>query len=383
MALTHLERPTILNKKLDHLGLSFPAVSIVTRDGAQEISAWPGAPQVAHLCALAKLKESGAHGMNGMTAWDDRIPKAYFRGRPSNPVRWRLAEIADANPDIFNVGVTRALDKQNPLNPGAKAYVGSARNFENVNDTTEGPKHKYVIYAVGSTAAFRMAHLLASGSVVLKIEGHCERACTNSSDCSAKGLPVESISKAGACQNGHWNEWFYSLGLEPNVHYVPIKPDLSDLVQTLRHLRENPSVARQIASNGLKYYNEMLQPRNLIGFLASSLQRVAQAEERVFANLTSAEKLDQFRQRGFHELPERTTGNATYPFEIDGLPQSPDWQYWERDREKHQRCWFRQCFKEHFGGHDGVENLLGGPDDSFCEPTDWTKVARWNLVVGR
>ena len=43
-------------------------------------------------------------------------------------------------------------------------------------------------------------------------------------------------------------EYFYS-GLEPWVHYVPIKADYSDLLENIQWLKENDEKAKKIAEN--------------------------------------------------------------------------------------------------------------------------------------
>ena len=37
--------------------------------------------------------------------WEAREPRAFFRGRPSSPQRWRLAELAEGREDIFDVRI--------------------------------------------------------------------------------------------------------------------------------------------------------------------------------------------------------------------------------------------------------------------------------------
>jgi hypothetical protein len=47
-------------------------------------------------------------------------------------------------------------------------------------------------------------------------------------------------------------QWFYGA-LEPYVHYVPIKNDLSDLIDQIKWARENDDTCKQISSNATEF----------------------------------------------------------------------------------------------------------------------------------
>ena len=44
-------------------------------------------------------------------------------------------------------------------------------------------------------------------------------------------------------------EWWYKY-LEPNVHFIPLKKDISDLVEKLKWAKENDDQAKKIAEAG-------------------------------------------------------------------------------------------------------------------------------------
>ena len=44
-------------------------------------------------------------------------------------------------------------------------------------------------------------------------------------------------------------EWWYEY-MKPDEHYIPVKKDLSDLIEKLEWAKENDEKARQIAENG-------------------------------------------------------------------------------------------------------------------------------------
>ena len=53
-------------------------------------------------------------------------------------------------------------------------------------------------------------------------------------------------------------EWPFITGLQPWKHYVPVRPDLSDLVANIEWANSNPAMARQIASFGYTFACEHL-----------------------------------------------------------------------------------------------------------------------------
>ena len=53
-------------------------------------------------------------------------------------------------------------------------------------------------------------------------------------------------------------QWFYDR-LEPWVHYVPIKRDISDLEEKVNWLKANDDKARQIAEQGTLYAKNYLK----------------------------------------------------------------------------------------------------------------------------
>lgn len=56
-----------------------------------------------------------------------------------------------------------------------------------------------------------------------------------------------------------------------NIHYIPIKTDLSDLVEKLEWARNNDHEAKQIAKNGQKFANENLLPKDIFCYYAMLL----------------------------------------------------------------------------------------------------------------
>lgn len=62
------------------------------------------------------------------------------------------------------------------------------------------------------------------------------------------------------------------MQLEPYKHYIPIKKDLSDLVDKIKWAKENDEEAQQIAKKGQLFAFENLLPTNIYCYYVILLQ---------------------------------------------------------------------------------------------------------------
>lgn len=92
----------------------------------------------------------------------------------------------------------------------------------------------------GSVAAYRLPYLLAGDSVVLK-------------------------------QDSPYFEHFYR-DLIPDVHYVPFKRDLSDLIDKIKWLIDNDEEAQKISLQGRQFARENLMPKDIFCYYAVLLK---------------------------------------------------------------------------------------------------------------
>lgn len=95
---------------------------------------------------------------------------------------------------------------------------------------------KYQLNIDGTVAAYRFPFLLAGDSLVFK-------------------------------QDSKYYEHFYS-DLQPWKHYIPVKADLSNLVQLLKWALENDGEARKIAKAGQDYARNNLMPQDIFCYHA-------------------------------------------------------------------------------------------------------------------
>ena len=70
---------------------------------------------------------------------------------------------------------------------------------------------------------------------------------------------------------------YFNDELRPMVHYIPIKNDLSNLLQQYKWASENPDKAKEIASNALSYAQENLVHDKFVDRLAKTFQILLEA----------------------------------------------------------------------------------------------------------
>ncbi|WAR13233.1 PLGT2-like protein [Mya arenaria] len=120
--------------------------------------------------------------------WTEKEEKGFWRGRDSRQERLDLVVMSRENPDDLDAKMTRMF-------------------FFKHDQEKYGDLYKYQINIDGTVAAYRFPYLLAGDAVVFK-------------------------------QESEYYEFFYKE-LEPFVHYIPFKHDLSDLREKIQWAKEN------------------------------------------------------------------------------------------------------------------------------------------------
>lgn len=167
--------------------------------------------------------------------WNQKIPKAFWRGRDSRRERLDLIDIARQRPDLFNVSMTNFFffrDQAERYGPTEKHI-----SFHDFFD------YRYQISIDGTVAAYRFPYLLAGDGVVLK-------------------------------QDSPYYEHFYKR-LKPMEHFVPVKRNLSDLVERLEWAVRNDGVVQKIARKGRGFAEANLMPLNIICYHLQLLDEYA------------------------------------------------------------------------------------------------------------
>jgi len=129
-------------------------------------------------------------------------------------------------------------------------YTGSdiSRWVGGYMDDEKSAQHKYIFHVGNNGYADRSWRMFALGSVILLIDTG-------------------------------WEEWYWSM-LQPFVHYVPIKADISDACEKLQWLRENPEEAEAIANRGRDFIEGCLNLDMVNIYCAEVMRQMGELWER-------------------------------------------------------------------------------------------------------
>lgn len=234
----------VLNKEL-----SLPDVEFIllTDDGAGDISPLPlfsfskqdASRNIVLFPDFEMLKEVLDSSQNWITTcqahaqahpWFTKEDRAFFRGGSTggyNPSftdfandRVRVVMFSSMFPDLLDATLSSVFQGPivNLLNSLNKPIQGVTI------DTHFG--YKYLLDVDGNASTYsRNRWILLSNSVLVK---------------------VMSI----------YSQWYYKA-MQPGIHFLPVKNDLSDLFETLCFLKQNDHIANQIAENGTRLGKEI------------------------------------------------------------------------------------------------------------------------------
>ena len=160
----------------------------------------------------------------------------------SSNVRIKAAIISKENPKYLDAGIVSYNKKlKKKLNEPLKVmdtFITKA-NFMTLNEKV---KYKYILNLEGQVAAFRLGHEFSLGSVIL--------------------IPESK-----------YYLWFSYL-LVPFEHYIPVKEDLSDLIDKIKWCIDNDDKCNIIAQNGLKFFDKYLDKNGIFDYVQNLLYQI-------------------------------------------------------------------------------------------------------------
>jgi hypothetical protein len=183
--------------------------------------------------------------------WQDKIPKAVFRGAttgagstPETNQRLKALEIAD--PDLMDIGITKwnLRPRKHESDDYYRLIERPSYKKTEPLDLQDQSKYKYILTLEGHVAAYRLSYELSSGSVILLADSQ-------------------------------WKMWYYKF-LEPWIHYVPVKEDLSDLKERILWCRANDGKCQKIAANAKEFYAKFLGINSILDYLQKELFEVSE-----------------------------------------------------------------------------------------------------------
>lgn len=170
--------------------------------------------------------------------WENKNSTALWRGRDSRKERLELVKLSRKHPELLDAAFTNFFFFQHD-----ESLYGPIVKHISFFDFF---KHKYQINVDGTVAAYRLPYLLGGDSVVLK-------------------------------QDSIYYEHFYSQ-LQPWQHYIPVKSDLSDLLDQLQWAKEHDEEAKKIAKAGQEFARNNLMGDNIFCYYFKLFQEYAKLQ---------------------------------------------------------------------------------------------------------
>jgi hypothetical protein len=186
------------------------------------------------------------------TNWDDKkIAKAVFRGGPTGcgytdetNMRIRLAKlksryldakltVKDGNESVD----TKAIKFDPKYGLGSmNTHIGASGNFLTMADQS---RYKYIIHVDGNVNAYRLLATMLTGSLILRV-------------------------------TSQYTSWADHM-MQHMVHYVPVKADLSDLLDVIRWCERNDDKCKEIAQNGMNFARSILSKKYIQSYFKNAL----------------------------------------------------------------------------------------------------------------
>ncbi|KAJ6449340.1 glycosyl transferase family 90-domain-containing protein [Mycena sanguinolenta] len=168
--------------------------------------------------------------------WEAKEPKLYWRGSSNGGhiidqnyhdfPRFRLVKIAQKHPDLIDAKISAFWGSHCTFNCSSEPIIKEYDIGDHHSLPREAVhKFKYALDVDGNTFSGRFLGLLKSGSLVFKSTAF---------------------------------EEYFSQWLRPYEHYIPVKLDLSDLVDRVKWATEHDEEARQIQQRGMFFAREVL-----------------------------------------------------------------------------------------------------------------------------
>ena len=199
---------------------------------------------------------------NSLSDWDSKKPTAIFRGSTTGEgvtietnIRLKAShisylhnlEIKDGEIPLLDAGITKWTLRPRKLKDDMylQTVEKDSPPINNLKTASflspkEQEEYKYILYLDGHVSAFRLSSQLLSGSTVL--------------------IP-----------SSKWKMWYSHL-LSQYTHYVPVKEDLSDLLQVIQWCRENDSKCKKIAENAKEFGLRFLSKEGMFDYLEITFQ---------------------------------------------------------------------------------------------------------------
>jgi len=184
--------------------------------------------------------------------WKSKISKCIFRGgatgcgtRIDNNMRLKACDLSVNRQDILDAGIVDWKARMRKVKNEPINIIDTNKlrfKLSNKINNVEKSNYKYILYIDGYVSAYRLASELSMNSCILIVKSP-------------------------------YKMWFSDLLVEYK-HYVPIKPDLEDLIPQIEWCIKNDKKCEKIANNAKKFYEKYLTKDGLFNYLESVFYKI-------------------------------------------------------------------------------------------------------------
>ena len=197
--------------------------------------------------------------------WEDRKPVVIFRAgtatgctndpetNPRIKVSMMTKELQKKGINYLDAGIVRFTKRDKKI--FGKKYVEFQKPDQykdlvfNFIDRFEQTKYKFTLNIEGNSAAYRYGSLFGLGFCILNVESK-------------------------------YKMWFEQY-LEPDVHYILIKHDLSNLIEKIEWCLKNDAKCKQISINAMEFYNKYFTRDFIYDYLSNSINAISNKYEQL------------------------------------------------------------------------------------------------------
>ncbi len=190
---------------------------------------------------------------NFNTDFSKKRSQAVFRGGPTGcgytPETNSRLKLATIESPLLDVGISGKGYLVNTNNIRFDPVYGLGMLNTNIKSSQkfmtmeEQSQYKYIIHVDGNVNAYRLLTTMATGSVILRVES-------------------EYVS------------WFDHI-IKPNVHYIPVRADLSDLLDVINNCEANPDMCNTISQNAVSVANALSTEDAIKSIVQTEMQELS------------------------------------------------------------------------------------------------------------
>ena len=208
---------------------------------------------------IPNYDDIGAKPFKAKTLWEEKRKNvAVFRGGPTGcgytaetNMRIKLGTMSGS--PLLDVRITKPAGAKNIDTKSVRfdpkyglGMMNTRMNFNNqFLNMTEQSNYKYIIHVDGNVNAYRLLTTMATGSLVLRVMSA-------------------------------YTSWAEHL-MRHKVHYIPVRADLSDLLDVVKWCRKNDDKCKEIANNGMLLARKLQSKAFIKSYMRDALEHGAAA----------------------------------------------------------------------------------------------------------